>query len=239
MTADGIEEQLYLLASAQKAEILRRFFKTGKGEYGEGDRFIGVTVPAIRRVARLAKGMNLHALEPLLIHPVHECRMCGFLILVDAYERSVCEIDKEVVYNVYLHHREGLNNWDLVDLTSPKIVGDFLLHRDRSVLHQMIESGLLWEQRIAVLATFTFLRHHDFDDTVLFCCRLMSHKHDLIHKATGWMLREAGKRNKEVLITFLDQYGPDMPRTMLRYAIEKLPEHERLDYLTRKSLHHR
>jgi len=178
----------------------------------------------------------LSSLLPLVSDPVHECRLCGYLALVKAYDKARDEARRREVFEWFQQHREGLNNWDLVDLTAPNIAGRYLLHRDRSFLRTLLCSPSLWEQRTAIVATLTFIRNGDFEDTLKFSHSLLSHPHDLIHKASGWMLREVGKRDPDVLRGFLDRYASVMPRTMLRYALEKFSPGERAQYLNHKRI---
>lgn len=212
----------------EKKIVLPRFFKTGKGQYGEGDRFLGVTVPIIREVAKEYKDVSLDVVEDLLHSPWHEMRMCALLILV---ERTKKEVTKEI-FDFYLTNRQYINNWDLVDLSAPKIIGRYLLDKERDILYKMSESDLLWDNRIAIVSTLTFIRNNDLDDTYSLSLKLMSHRHDLMHKAVGWMLREAGKRDEQRLYDFVNGNKPLMPRTMLRYAIEKFDAETRKEILT-------
>jgi len=227
-----VREWLRETASPAHAKVLAGFFKTGPGEYGEGDRFLGLRVPAIRRVVPRADGLPKAGIISLLKSAFHEERVLGFLILVRRFERAAPE-DRKRWFDLYMSHRECVNNWDLVDLTAPRILGAWLLDRPRDVLDTLVVSPNVWERRMAVLATFTFLRHGEYDDLIRLATRLLDDPHDLMHKACGWMLREAGKRNLGVLIGFLERHCTNMPRTMLRYAIEKLPERERKAWLAR------
>jgi 3-methyladenine DNA glycosylase AlkD len=228
-----IQKELENLFDEEKKEVLPRFFKTGKGEYGEGDCFIGVTVPLIRSVAKKHLQADGQTLLVMLSSPWHEVRMCALLILVAQYAKSDAE-KKEKVYRYYLAHTAGINNWDLVDLSAPKIVGDYLKNKgedERQVLYRLSESACMWKQRIAIVATMPLIKNGDFNDTLRLAERYLHHPHDLMHKATGWMLREVGKKEEAVLCRFLDNYATEMPRTMLRYAIEKMDEKKRRHYL--------
>lgn len=216
----------------QKREFLPRFFKTGKGEYGEGDRFLGIVVPHIRLVAKKHKEASPKALDKLLQSVWHECRMCALLIMVEQFAKAN-ETQRTAIHNFYLDHTNRINNWDLVDLTAPTLVGQYLLDKPRDELKKLAESDYLWEQRIAVVATLTFIRNGDYRDILMLAEQMLTHPHDLMHKATGWMLREMGKRDKTFLIAFLDKHCKQMPRTMLRYAIEKLTDEERRFYMKR------
>jgi len=231
MTANEIQQKLRGLASPQRAETSQRFFKTGPGQYGEGDQFIGVPVPTLRSLAKLHKNLPLPEIRPLLNSPIHEHRHIALMILVLQVTKCAPE-HRRAVYEFYLQHKHTINNWDLVDCSAPYIVGGYLIDRSRAPLSQLAKSSSLWDRRIAIVATQHFIRHDDFDDTLTLCERLLGDPEDLIHKATGWMLREAGKRSESVLLGFLDQHAPSMPRTMLRYAIEKLTPQQRQHYMT-------
>ncbi|MBU0615799.1 MAG: DNA alkylation repair protein [Nanoarchaeota archaeon] len=215
----------------KQARLLQRFFKTGKGEYGEGDIFLGIKVPVQRKISKQFNGLSLDEIQQLLDSKVHEHRMVGLFILIENYKKSD---DKKKIFDFYLSNTSNINNWDLVDLSAPNIVGDYLLDKDRSVLYKLARSDLLWEKRISILATFAFIRENDFKDNLKIANVLLNDKHDLIHKAVGWMLREVGKRDQEVEEKFLKDHYKSMPRTMLRYAIEKFSEEKRQDYLKGK-----
>ncbi len=230
-TMVSIEQQLQVYFNPQKKEFLPYFFKTGKGEYGEGDKFMGVVVPDIRKVAKANWNLSLKEVEKPLQSEYHECRMCALLILVEKFKKAKIEEERKNIYDFYLSHTRHINNWDLVDLSARDVVGGYLKDKDRSVLYKLADSTDLWEQRISVIATYAFIRENDFTDILTLSEKLLQHKHDLIHKATGWMLREAGKKDKTVLCQFLDQHYKEMPRTMLRYAIEKLSGEERAFYM--------
>jgi 3-methyladenine DNA glycosylase AlkD len=230
--ANLIKKELERRANKEKAQILSRFFKTGKGQYGEGDIFLGVTVPEIRKVAKQFKEVAFSKIQELLDDKIHECRLAGLLILVEKYEKAEQD-EKEKIFKLYLKNYKNINNWDLVDLSAPKIVGDYLLNKDRKILYDLVNSGHLWKKRIGILATFAFIREKQLNDTFKISKILLNDKHDLIQKAVGWMLREAGKRNKTQEIEFLEKHASKMPRTMLRYAIEKFSESERKHFLAR------
>jgi len=227
---DKVKADLNTLASPERAKIISRFFKTGKGDYGEGDVFLGITVPEQRRIARTYSGMALEGLQKLLSSPVHEHRLTALLILVARYQKANAEGKKEV-YAFYLENIKHINNWDLVDLTAEKILGDYLLDKDKSPLYRLVRSKNLWERRMAILTTYRFIKNDHFEDTFHISEILMHDKHDLIHKAVGWMLREVGKRNQDAEEQFLLKYYKKMPRTMLRYAIERFEEKRRSFYL--------
>lgn len=231
-TVDGVRAYLRCLADPQKATVLRRFFKTGKGQYGEGDEFLGVIVPKVREVAKRFRNLDLKDTLKLLRSPIHEERQCALFILVDRYGRSE-DKERDRIFRAYLANTRYINNWDLVDLTAPKIVGRHLADKPRRILDGLAKSNLLWDRRIAMLACFWFIGQGDCRDALRLAKKLLGDKHDLIHKAVGWMLREVGKKcSVEVLRKFLDENADEMPRTMLRYAIEKLPEQERKEYLS-------
>ena len=201
----------------EKKIVLPRFFKTGKGQYGEGDKFLGVTVPNIREVAKEFHNVSIEVIEEMIHSPWHEMRMCALLILVN---NSKKEVTKET-FDFYLSQSKHINNWDLVDLSAPQIVGQYLLDKNRDILYRLSESDLLWDNRIAIVSTLTFIRNNDLNDTYKLSLKMMKHKHDLMHKSIGWMLREAGKRNEKRLYDFVLEHKSIMPRTMLRYSIEK------------------
>jgi 3-methyladenine DNA glycosylase AlkD len=228
--AENIKKELYKIADKEKAIHLSRFFKTGKGEYGEGDIFIGIRVPDQRKIAKLLPDTPLSEIENLLDDPVHEFRLTALLILIEMYKKAD-EEEKEKIVKFYLKKTSGINNWDLVDLSAPQIIGNYYYSRNRDKLYQLVKSTNLWEQRIAVVSTYYFIKRKDFSEILAFSEILLEHKHDLIHKATGWMLREAGKMDINVLRNFLDKYHKTMPRTMLRYSIEKLDNSERQKYM--------
>lgn len=225
-----LRARLQKLGSPSDAKFLQRFFKTAPGEYGAGDQFIGIRVPVLRSLAKDFRSLPLADVTALLHSPIHEERLLALLILVDAYQRAD-ETGRAAIYKLYLKNLAGVNNWDLVDTSAPHIVGRHLAQRSRTVLFRLARSKNLWHRRIAMLATFHFIRQDDFADALQLAEVLCDDKHDLMHKAVGWMLREIGKRDVAVLKKFLDQHAALMPRTMLRYAIEKLPERERQRYL--------
>lgn len=232
MTADFILEELQSVACPEKAVHLSRFFKTGPGQYGEGDRFLGVIVPHVRSIAKSNRMAPLDELQRLLNSPWHEARLCALLILVLRYKWSkTTEAEREAIYRFYVDNRRRCNNWDLVDLTCRDIVGEHLVNRDRTPLYQWAQCGCLWEQRIAVVSTWAFIRRGDFTDIFALVQLLMDHPHDLMHKAMGWMLREVGKRDRAALTSFLEIHTPRLPRTTLRYAIEHYPEEQRQAFL--------
>ena len=222
--------ELRRVGKKQDAEILQRFFKTGPGEYGEGDVFLGIRMPVLRKLAKEYEHLPIRQAETLLRSREHEARMLALLILVRIYKRSD-EAGKKRVYELYLGNTKYINNWDLIDLTAEHIVGAYLRERSRAPLRRLAGSKSLWERRIAILSTFHFIKQNEFDDTLLIAEKLLHDEHDLIHKAVGWMLREAGNRDGAVERLFLKAHYRTMPRTMLRYAIERFPEPERQRYL--------
>ncbi len=228
--ADAIERQLRKLSSPNRARVLRRFFKTGPDEYGEGDRFIGLRLEQIRALAREHAGLPLREVERLLESPIHEARVVAVVLLANAYRKSD-EKTRERIYRLYLRRSDRVNNWDLVDASAPQIVGMHLLTRSRAPLRRLARSRNLWERRIAIVATHQFIRHGQLDDTLRIAVQLLKDEHDLIHKATGWMLREVGKRDERVLRKFLDRYAGALPRTALRYSIERLTPAQRRRYM--------
>lgn len=233
MTAEKIKLQLLAFGNPEKAKHAVSFFKTGKGQYGEGDCFIGCTVPETRRVASRNMDTSLSELEKLLEDPLHECRLCALVILAGRF-RKADETGRKETVDFYLSHTSRVNNWDLVDLSCYHIVGEWLKDKkDRSLLYRLAASNLLWDQRIAMVSTLALIRHNDFADTLLLSEMFLSHTHDLMHKASGWMLREVGKRDENVLTGFLDAFHAEMPRTMLRYAVERLTPNQKKHYMQR------
>ncbi|MBM3283575.1 DNA alkylation repair protein [Candidatus Gottesmanbacteria bacterium] len=221
-----LQKELRSLSDQKRARSLAWFFKTGKGDYGEGDKFIGITMPDIHKIARRYQSLGIPDLEKLVSSDIHEERMTALIIMTLKYPK-----EKEKFYKLYLKNRKYINNWDLVDVTCGRIVGDYLLDQSRDILYKFARSRNLWEKRIAIISTAMFIRHNDFLDTLKIAEILMKDRHDLIHKAVGWMLREIGKKDKKTEESFLNKNYKEMPRTMLRYAIEKFPERERKRYL--------
>ncbi len=222
-----IYNALVARSDEEKKIVLPRFFKTGKGQYGEGDKFLGVTIPNIRDVAKEFSSVSFNVIEELIHSPWHEMRMCALLILVN---NSKKEVTKDA-FEFYLSQTKHINNWDLVDLSAPQIVGKYLLNENRNILYKLAESNLLWDNRIAIVSTLTFIRNNDLDDTFKLSLKMMQHKHDLMHKSIGWMLREAGKRDTKRLYDFVNEYKTIMPRTMLRYSIEKFDKETRQELM--------
>jgi 3-methyladenine DNA glycosylase AlkD len=230
---DDLKRELKALGNPKKAKEQSRFFKTGKGEYGEGDKFLGITVPEQRKLAKTYVDLSLLDIENLLQSEIHENRLTALLILTYQFPKASVAEQSEIAA-FYLQHTEWINNWDLVDVTCRPILGVYLLERDRDILYELVRSKSLWEQRITAITTMEFIKHGQFEDTLRVAVILLNHSHDLIHKAVGWALREVGKKDTQTLETFLDRYCTQMPRTMLRYAIERFDEPKRRAYLSRK-----
>lgn len=230
----NLQKDLKALSTKERALSNAWFFKTGKGEYGEGDKFLGVTVPNIRKVASKYSQIQIHEIEEVLRSQIHEERLCAVLILVNKYRKSN-ENNKKIIFNFYLKNTKYINNWDIVDSSAPYIVGNYLLNKNRTILLKLAKSKSLWERRIAIVSTLAFILNGEYEWTFRITEVLMRDTHDLIHKACGWMLREVGKRvSEDNLCSFLDNYTPYMPRTMLRYSIERLSNFKRRMYLSIK-----
>jgi 3-methyladenine DNA glycosylase AlkD len=225
-----IERELKSLGDSQIALFSQRFFKTGAGEYGEGDLFRGIRVPVLRRIASKYKDLSLAETLKLLRSPYHEDRLLALLIMNNQFVRGN-DANKKTIYRSYLKNTRFINNWDLVDASAPQIIGGFLWDKDRNVLSKLARSKDLWERRIAILATFHFIKRGEMADTFRIAQMLLSDQEDLIHKAVGWMLRKVGKRNLKSEEEFLKKHYRRMPRTMLRYAIERFPQRKRQRYL--------
>lgn len=227
---DSLLQVLKAAENPEKAAGMKRFFRTGPGQYSEGDLFVGIPNPTLRKLVRPYETLSLADLSTLLKNPIHEARLLALLILVRAYSKADPSRQDEIV-RLYLDHTAYINNWDLVDLSAPGILGESLLSHPRAILKTLADSNQLWKQRIAVVSTLTLIRHGQFDDTLSLARQFLSHPHDLMHKACGWMLREVGKRNRPLLSDFLRAYRVSMPRTMLRYAIEHYSPEERKEWL--------
>jgi len=225
-----IERELAELADPAHAEVLQRFFKTGPGGYAEGDVFLGIRVPELRRVARAHRTSSTATCRTLLGSEIHEHRFVALAILGLQFERADT-IERDRIAGFYLEHRDRVNNWDLVDSSAPYLLADRVARAPRRLLDPLVTSDVLWDRRIAVLATFPLIRQGSFEQTLRVCEELLGDTHDLIHKATGWMLREVGKRDEAALHGFLERHAATMPRTMLRYSIERLPETDRRRYM--------
>jgi len=228
-----VRRELKRAASPKKKKISQSFFKTGPGEYGEGDVFIGVTVPECRKIALACARMSLRDIQALLSSEVHEERLVSLLVLVQRFKHGSAA-ERKAIFDFYLKQAGRVNNWDLVDLTADKIAGAFLLEREKAPLYRLARSANLWERRISIVATLHFIRAGHFEDTLTLVERLMKDSHDLMHKACGWMLREVGKRNEAVLEAFLTKHCRKMPRTMLRYSIERLSDAKKKKYMGRE-----
>jgi 3-methyladenine DNA glycosylase AlkD len=230
MTSPEISKILRELADPTIAEHSQRFFKTGEGEYGAGDQFLGIRVPVLRSQAKKFTATSLGEIQDLLASPFHEERLCALFLLVNKFATGD-STEKTSIYTLYLDRTKYINNWDLVDSSADRIVGAYLEDKDKQPIYNLAISLNLWERRIAIISTFHLIRNRNFDDALAISSLLKNDREDLIHKAVGWMLREIGKRNPAVEKTFLKEHYKDMPRTMLRYAIEKFPEPERKQYL--------
>lgn len=213
----------------KQAKILQRFFKTGEGEYGKGDVFLGIRVPVQREIAKKYYSLKLGDLQKLLESKIHEHRLVALIILVEKFSKE----PSSKIFKFYIKNATRINNWDLVDISAPKIVGAYLIGKEKKILYELAESSNLWKKRIAIVSTFTFIRSGEFSDCIKISEILLKDKHDLIHKAVGWMLREVGKKNKKTLERFLEKNYAAIPRTTLRYAIERFPEAERKSWLIR------
>ncbi len=233
MDARTIQSKLKGLANKKNAEVAQRFFKTGPGEYGEGDIFFGIRVPVLRELAKEYQTIPVKEAEHLLKSPIHEERLLALFILIRIYSKAE-EIIKKAIYELYLKNTKFINNWDLVDSSAEYIVGDFLLDKGKNQLYQLARSKNLWERRISIMSTFCFIKRRQYSETLKVAKTLLNDKEDLIHKAVGWMLREVGKRDLSLEEEFLKAHYKEMPRTMLRYAIEKFPETKRQGYLKGK-----
>lgn len=230
MSLDELLEHLQQLADSDIAAHSCRFFKSGKGEYGEGDRFLGIRVPVLRKLVKSCRQLTDSEIVSLLQSNWHEQRLLALLILVERFERGD-DAQQARTVSLYLEHLVWVNNWDLVDSSAYKILGPWLYKRDRALLYQLIESGDLWQKRVAIMTSLYFIKQDDYSDTLRMAEILLLDSHDLIQKAVGWMLREVGNRSRETEIRFLKKFYSRMPRTMLRYAIEKFPEAERKAFL--------
>lgn len=240
ITAVEIQKTLGQYADAKKAEAVARYFKTGKGEYGEGDVFLGINVPTVRLVAKQYHEATLDVVKELLQSEFHECRACALFLLVEMFKKAhKNDVLQKEIFDFYLSQTHRINNWDLVDASAPYIVGKYVLNRPRDILYRLLESPLLWENRIAIVANLCLIKAKDFNETFCLIERLMAKApkiHDLMQKASGWMLREIHRNDgKNELCDFLERHAATMPRTMLRYAIEKMDTRERAYYMTKRS----
>ena len=230
---EELKQKLNELADPLNQQQAQRFFKTGKGEYAEGDIFIGIRTPVLRQLAAQYKYLRLDESEQLLHSPIHEHRSLALMLWVAQFSKAD-KIQQQQLFERYLQNTHFINNWDLVDISAPTLVGHYLLEKERKILYTLVASKSLWERRIAVVATLTFIRHQQFDEILDFAKLLLNEPHDLIYKAVGWMLREVGKQNLSILKAFIDEYDTQLPRTTLRYAIEHFDEEQRQFHLKRK-----
>lgn len=228
-----LKKELKSLSNPERAKHSQRFFKTGKGGYAEGDIFLGIRTPVTKEIAKRYRNLSLSDVTKLLQNKIHTYRSIALRILIHKFEKGTGEVRKKI-FDLYIKNTKFVSNWDLVDISAPKICGAYLLDKNRKILYKLARSKNLWEKRIAIISTFAFIRNNDFKDTLKISEILLNDSHDLIHKAVGWMLREVGNRNKKVEEKFLNKYALKMPRTMLRYAIEKFPEKHRQYYLKLK-----
>jgi 3-methyladenine DNA glycosylase AlkD len=229
-----IIKDLQEVAKEEKISKFQSFFKTGKGEYGEGDIFIGISVPETRKVVKKHKNASFEQIQELLESKIHEHRLCGLLIMVDQYQKG-SDDKRRKMFEFYIKNISKVNNWDLVDSSADKIIGAHIFQKNKKLIYELVQSKKLWERRIAIISTFYFIKKGQFQDTLKIAEILLNDDEDLIHKAVGWMLREMGKKGgMEKLIEFLDKNSQKMPRTMLRYSIEKLDEKQRKKYLGKK-----
>ncbi|MEO8065291.1 MAG: DNA alkylation repair protein [Candidatus Doudnabacteria bacterium] len=232
MSLSSLRREIKKQADPPQAKFMQRYFKTGRGGYAEGDVFMGIRVPASRILAKKHAGSSLAEINLLLKSKYHEQRLIALLILVHNFQKAK-QSEKARIYRFYLNSTRFVNNWDLVDLSAPKIVGAYLHDKPKDILNKLARSKNIWERRIAIVATYQFIYRHSFAKTLEIAKMLLEDRHDLIHKAVGWMLREVGKRDEKVLVKFLDKYRRQMPRTALRYAIERFPEKRRKEYLSK------
>ena len=232
--AETWQNELISIANPDKEKILSSFFKTGKGEYGEGDIFIGITVPQNRNVAKKYIDLPFSHIGTLLASPIHEFRLSALIALVLRFKKYKDEDSRAQIVDFYLAHTQHINNWDLVDLSCPYILGEWCSTHSHDILFTLAKSDNMWEQRIAIVSTLTLVRNGSFDTTLTLAESFLTHKHDLMHKATGWLLREVGKRDTDTLLHILYTHAHHMPRTALRYAIEKFPQSTRTHYLSIK-----
>ena len=230
MTVQDIQKRLKKLGNKKYAAISQRFFKTGPGEYGEGDVFIGIRVPVLRKLVKEYSELSVEHAAVLLRSQIHEERLFALLLLVRLFSKGD-DVRRTIIYDTYLENTAFVNNWDLVDSSAEHIVGAYLMDRSKAVLYRLAESEDMWERRISIISTFHFIKRHEFSETLKVLKMLLFDRQDLIHKATGWMLREIGKRQLQTEESFLKVHYKKMPRTMLRYAIEKFPEQKRQRYL--------
>jgi 3-methyladenine DNA glycosylase AlkD len=234
VNAEFILQELLTVADPEKAKFLQGFFKTGKGQYAEGDVMLGIVVPLTRDIVKRSPALPFGEIQVLLDSEYHEARLAGFLFLMKQFKKAK-EAERKAIFDFYLKNARKANNWDLVDVTCRDVIGLYLSDRtDRSILYRLAGSDNLWEQRIAIVSTWTFIKNRQFDDTLAIAEKLLAHRHDLIHKAVGWMLREVGKKDRQTLVDFLEVHHKNMPRTALRYAVEHFSPEERRAYFMKK-----
>jgi len=239
MTLTKLKKDAKAYSNPKRKETNEWFFKTGKGQYGEGDKFIGISMPDVRIIAKKYLNLSIKDVEKLLHSKIHEHRMIALVIWTYQFEKAASpdvpsdkgNKTREKIYKTYLKNTKHINNWDLVDVTTPRIVGRWLMDKDRNILYKLAKSRNLWEKRISVLGTFPFIANNDFKDSIKICEMHLKDTHDLMHKACGWMLREIGKKDEKTLTNFLDKYSKVMPRTMLRYSLERLSKKQRENYM--------
>jgi 3-methyladenine DNA glycosylase AlkD len=232
---EQLVNELKSLGNPERAKASQRYFKTGKGQYAEGDIFLGITVPVQREVAKRYANISMEDLQTLLNSKIHENRFVALVILLDKYKKSKKNhVERMRIFQFYLKNTNRINNWDLVDVSAPKIVGDFSFNEGNEIIRHLAKSNNLWEKRIAIISTFAFIAKRNFGETLAIADMLLHDEHDLIHKAVGWALREVGKKKPDILEIFLNTRYKEMPRTMLRYAVEKMPEEKRKAYLKGK-----
>lgn len=234
LTADHIQAELDSLGNPADAQFLQGFFKTGEGQYGEGDVFLGIRVPVTRKIATKYRDLSLKQIEELLESPIHEHRLAAVIIMTEQAKRAD-EAGKKTLFDLYIKRSDRINNWDIVDLSCREVVGGYLMYKPRGILYKLAVSKDMWERRIAMVSTWQFIRERQLEDTFAIAEILLNDAHDLIHKAVGWMLREAGKKDEVALKHFLDDHAATMPRTALRYAIERLHPEDKAYYMNRKS----
>jgi len=231
MNAKFILQELFSVANPEKAKFLQGFFKTGKGQYAEGDIMLGIVVPLTRDIVKKNPDLPFDEIQILLNSKYHEARLAGLLFLVKQFKKAK-ETERKKIFDFYLKNARKANNWDLVDVTCRDVIGLYLLDKyDRSILYRLAESDNLWEQRIAIISTWIFIKNKQFNDTLAIAEKLLTHKHDLMHKAVGWMLREVGKKDRQTLVDFLEIHHKNMPRTALRYAIEHFAPEEKAYFM--------
>lgn len=234
MIAKELQDELNGHEDPARAVHAQRFFKTGKGQYGEGDIFIGLRVPLTRKICKKYKDLPVGEIEKLLESPIHEHRLAAVIIMTESAKRAN-DVLRKALYDLYLRRTDRINNWDIIDISCREVVGGYLIDKPRDILYWLARSQQMWERRIAVISTAAFIAQNDLNDTFKISKILLTDKEDLIHKATGWMLREAGKKDEAKLKEFLDEHATVMPRTMLRYSLERLQPVDRARYMQLKS----